>query len=168
MRRFSIASVVALTLVTASLAAAGGGKVVASARGDSHLTLHNVFGLSTLEVKTFTFHADLTSDGAARGRWHYKDVEDLVPWDTSGPVTCTTIRGNHAWVGGTIEHSSDPTYLGLDMWFQVVDNGEGHNAPPDITTLIGVGGAGQAQAYCDAANPPRFPWPVQHGNIQVR
>jgi hypothetical protein len=168
MRRFSVATVVVLALAAASLAAAGGGKVVASASGGSHLTLHDVFGLSTLQVKTFTFDATLTSDGSADGRWHYQDVEDGVTWDVDGPVTCATIVGNHAWVGGTIEHSSDPSYTGLDMWFQVLDNGEGSNAPPDITTLIGVGGAGEAQAYCDAARPARFPWPVEHGNIQVR
>jgi hypothetical protein len=168
MRRISIATVVVLALAAASFAAAGGGKVVASASGGSHLTLHNVFGLTTLEVKTFTFDAKQRSDGTSDGHWHYKDVEDGVTWNVDGPVTCTTIVGNHAWVGGTIEHSSDPSYTGLDMWFQVIDNGEGHNAPPDITTLIGVGVAGQAQAYCNAANPPRFPWPVEHGNIQVR
>ena len=168
MRRISIATVAVLALAAASLAAAGSGTVVASASGGSHLTLHNVFGLTSLEVKTFTFGAQRNSDGTSDGQWHYKDVEDGVTWDVDGPVTCTTIIGNHAWVGGTIEHSSDPSYTGLDMWFQVIDNGEGHNAPPDITTLIGVGVAGQAQAYCDAAAPARFPWPVENGNIQVR
>jgi hypothetical protein len=168
MRRISTAAVVVLALAAASLAAAGDGKVVASASGGSHLTLHNVFGLTTLQVKTFTFDAKLRSDGTADGHWHYKDVEDGVKWDVEGPVTCATIVGNHAWIGGTIKHSSDPSYTGLDMWFQVIDNGEGHNAPPDITTLIGVGAAGRAQAYCDAAAPPRFPWPIDHGNIEVR
>ena len=31
-----------------------------------------------------------------------------------------------------------PTYIGQDSWFQVIDNGEGSSAPPDITTLLGM------------------------------
>lgn len=171
MRRFSVAAALVLALAGASLATAGGGnEVVATASGASHFTLHNVFGLSTLEVRAFVFHARQKENGTADGGWFYSDVEDGAPWTTFGAVTCVTIRGNHAWVGGTIAYSSDPSVpRGRDLWFQVIDNG-GRGEPPDITTLVGVGLTGQAKAYCDAANPPRFPWPVEHsqGEIVVR
>jgi hypothetical protein len=165
----------AAALLTAGLALATGaaayghGATAASAGGASHLTLHDVFGLQTLELKSFTFEAKLGTDGSVTGHYDYRDVEDGVPFDASGPVTCLVVHGNHAWLGGTITASNDPTYVGQYSWFQVLDNGEGANAPSDITTLLGASDVpGTAQAYCDAAPNPRFPWPVQDGNIQVR
>jgi hypothetical protein len=168
MTRFSVAFALVLALASAGLATAGGGnEVVAIANGTSHFTLNDVFGLHTLEVTRFVFHARQEADGSAEGRWFYSDLEDGAPWTTFGDVTCVTIRGGHAWIGGTISYSSDPSVAtGLDMWFQVIDNGGGE---PDVTTLIGVGSAGQAKAYCDAANPARFPWTLGEGdgNIEV-
>jgi len=169
----SIRATVALAALCVALAtgtaAYGDGSTAASASGASHLTLHDVFGLQTLVLQTFTFEANLQTDGSVSGQYHYRDLEDGVPFDASGPVTCFVVHGNHAWLGGTITASNDPTYVGQDSWFQVIDNGEGANAPPDITTLLGASDVpGTAQAYCDAAPNPRFPWPVEDGNIQVR
>lgn len=167
-RKAAALFVVGLALATGAAAYAHG-STAASASGASHLTLHDVFGLQTLELKSFTFNAKLETDGSVSGHYEYRDVEDGVPFDAAGPVTCLVVHGNHAWVGGTIAASNDPTYVGQDSWFQVIDNGEGAKAPPDITTLLGTSDVpGTAQAYCDAAPNPRFPWNVQHGNIQVR
>jgi hypothetical protein len=117
MRRFSVAAALVLALASAGLATAGGGnEVVAIANGTSHFTLNDVFGLNTLEVTRFVFHARQESDGSAEGRWFYSDLEDGAPWTTFGDVTCLTIRGGHAWIGGTISYSSDPSIAtGLDM-----------------------------------------------------
>jgi hypothetical protein len=165
----------AAALITAGLALAtgaaayGNGSTAASASGASHLTLHDVFGLQTLVLQTFTFEAKLQADGSVSGQYHYRDLEDGVPFDASGPITCLVVHGNHAWLGGTITASNDPSYVGQDSWFQVIDNGEGANDPSDVTTLLGASDvAGTAQAYCDASPNPHFPWPVQLGNIQVR
>jgi hypothetical protein len=165
----------AAALLAAGLALATGaaayaqGSTEASASGASHLTLHDVFGLQTLVLKSFTFEAKQETDGSVGGHYSYSDVEDGVPFDASGPVTCFVVHGNHAWLGGTITASNGPSYVGQDSWFQVIDNGEGANAQPDITTLLGTSDVpGTAQAYCDSAPNPRFPWPVEQGNIQVR
>jgi hypothetical protein len=77
--------------------------------------------------------------------------------------------GNRAKIGGVITNSNDPTLPpGTFAWFQVFDNGEGSNAPPDRSSLIGFGDEAANEAFCNSANLPRFgPWDVQ-GNVQVR
>src|SRR5437868_8382718 len=123
-RKAAMLLLAGLALATGAAAYANG-STEASASGASHLTLHDVFGLQTLELKSFTFEAKRQTDGSVAGRYDYRDVEDGVPFDASGPVTCMVVHGNHAWVGGSIAASNDPTYVGQDSWFQVIDNGEG-------------------------------------------
>jgi hypothetical protein len=54
------------------------------------------------------------------------------------------------------------------MWFQVEDNGQGANNPPDWTTLLGASPeSGSAQEYCDNAPAVNFPFDIESGNIQV-
>jgi hypothetical protein len=85
-------------------------------------------------------------------------------------VTCLNVYdGNRAKIGGVIEVSNDPTLpVGTYAWFQVFDNGEGINAPPDRSSLIGFGNEAANEAFCNSAALPRFgPWDVQ-GDVQVR
>jgi hypothetical protein len=155
--------------LAASAPAAGGGPVAASANGGSVLDIHNMFGLELIEVQPFSFTAELYADGTVSGEYLYRTVDDGVPFLARGPITCAVIDGNRGWFGGLIENSSDPSLNGLDMWFQVADNTEpGADETPDMTTLIGVGGPGEAQGYCDGAPEPRFPFFLEHGDIQVR
>jgi hypothetical protein len=160
-------------LLYSGTASAGGG-VVASAGGSSKFQIHDQFGLALVDVQTFSFDAFVRADGSVGGSYNYKTIDyetaDSVGahFYAKGPLTCVVIRGNRAWLGGGIDSSSDPSLVGLEMWFQVKDNGEGGGAPPDISTLIGAGGPGTAQDYCDRAPEPRFPWEVEQGNIQVR
>ena len=159
---------VAFIALSATPASADGSRV-ASANGGSNLDLVDVFGLSLIEVQPFTFNVQIHEDGSVHGRYVYRSSEDGTPFNAAGPITCAVIAGNVAILGGLIETSSEPSLVGLDMWFQVADNGEpGADATPDMTTLIGAGGAGSAQDYCDRAPQPRFPFPIEHGNIQVR
>jgi hypothetical protein len=163
--------VIAIALVVGALAAAGAswaGGAGGSAKGGSHLTVHDVFGLQTLELRNFGFEAKLEADGTADGRFNYTEVDDGAPFHANGSVWCLTVIGSDAWVGGTIEHSSDPSYNGLGAWWHVTDNGEGAKAPPDITTFLGVGTAAQTQAFCDTHPAYRHPFPIDGGNIQVR
>jgi hypothetical protein len=166
-------TVLGALLVAAALAltASAGGDAagVATAQGNASFTLHDVFGLQTLELRKFSFNARRKADGRVTGRFDYHDVEDGAPFDAAGPLTCLTVQGNHAWLGGRVDTTNDPTVAGNEMWFQVIDNGGPRNPPLDITTLIGVSPvAGSAQAYCDTAPAPRFPWPVTDGHITVR
>ena len=154
-----------VALCAAGVAGAGGGS--SSATGGSHLVTHDVFGLETLELQNFGFNAE-QKGGGADGWFNYRDIEDGTPFSANGPVTCLTVIGSDAWIGGIIETSNDPTLVGAGAWWHVTDNGEGVNAPPDITTFLGVGTLAATQAFCDNHPPYRFPFSIDGGNIQVR
>lgn len=167
---FMLVTVVAALAVGATIASAegGGNRVVASANGASFLTLENQFGIGVIDVGPFTFEAMVHADGSVDGRYDYRSLEDGVPFDLRGPLTCVVIRGNRAWLGGIVEKADPESIEGQEMWFQVADHGEpGKNA--DVTTLVGVSEVpGSAQDYCDRAPEPRFPFVIDRGNIQVR
>ena len=166
MRRILLLTLLAgLAAAGTALAGSGGGP---SATGGSHLVAHDVFGLQTLELQDFGFTAQRKADGSADGWFTYRDVEDGAPFSAGGPVTCLTVIGRDAWIGGVIRSSNDPTVEGLGAWWHVTDNGEGPNDPPDITTFLGVGSLAATQAFCDNHPPHRFPFAIQGGNIQVR
>jgi hypothetical protein len=75
---------------------------------------------------------------------------------------------NRAKIGGIVTQSSDPTIAVGMFGFQVFDNGEDANAPPDQSSLVGFGGEAANEAFCNSPNLHRFgPWDVQ-GNVQVR
>jgi hypothetical protein len=131
------------TLAIAGAASAGGAG--GSASGGSHLTVHNVFGLQTLELRNFGFSATQTADGTANGWFNYTEVD-----------------------GATIEHANDPFYNGLGAWWHVTDNGDGANAPADITTFLGVGSLADTQTFCDTHPAYKHAFAIDGGNIQVR
>lgn len=152
-------------LSPAAVSAAGSGP---SASGGSHLTVHDVFGLDTLVLQEFGFTARLASDGSADGWFDYRDVEDGAPFTAGGEVTCLTVIGEDAWIGGTITKSNEPTFVGLGGWWHVTDNGQGAGSSPDITTFLGVGSLEATAAFCADHPPYRFPFPIDGGDIQVR
>lgn len=149
-------------------AAASGGSGGGSADGGVHLTVHDVFGLSTLELQTFGFNARIRADGSADGWFTYREIDDGAPFTADGAVTCLTVIGNDAWIGGVIRRSNDPSYDGVGAWWHVTDNGEGAGAPPDVTTFMGAGSLEATQSFCDNHPAYRHPFPVDSGNLQVR
>ena len=57
-------------------------------------------------------------------------------FSVEGPVTCLSIRGNEAWIGGTVARiespdAEDQSLVGVDMWWRVQDNGQGAGDAPD-------------------------------------
>lgn len=170
MRRRALTTTVVLPMLVGLLAmgptaSAGAGP---SASGGSHLTVHDVFGLDTLVLQAFGFSARLMSDGSADGWFQYRDVEDGTPVTAGGPVSCLTVIGTDAWIGGTITLSDDPTLVGMGAWWHVTDNGQGAGSSPDITTFLGVGSQDATAAFCADHPPYRFPFPIDGGDIQVR
>ncbi|HKG95126.1 MAG TPA: hypothetical protein VKA84_24630 [Gemmatimonadaceae bacterium] len=135
---------------------------------------------AVLEGK-FAFTARQYADGSAGGEFHqYRPDLDMLMW---GEVTCLTVDPveRRAWVGGVITkvQSDNPAVLadpvlqpGRDVWFRVVDYGEGADAPPDRTTVFGFEGVIPSSAeYCRTQPWPAGDartWPVTSGNIQVR
>jgi hypothetical protein len=127
------------------------------------------FSVSSVDVGPFTWHAQIQADGTVDGAYAYTQTNSSTGavLTVEGPLTCVVLIGNHVWVGGMIEESSRDSLIGLNMWFQAQDNGEGANAPPDMSTTIGAGGPGTAQQYCDDHPPALFPHLIERGNVQV-
>jgi hypothetical protein len=166
---FLLAAIVAALTVPAALAAPGG--PVASASGGIHWTipLPNAFGVEVVS-QPLAFNARKYADGSVSGRFEYHQIVEGTSFDFNVDVTCMNVYdGDRAKIGGVVTSSSDPTIPpGTYAWFQVFDNGEGPNAAPDQSSLVGFGDEAANEAFCDSPNLPRFgPWDVQ-GNVQVR
>jgi hypothetical protein len=154
-------------LAATSSAAANDNGVVQSASGGYGFS--GTAAGSFFEIGPFTWNVQLRGDRSVHGRYNYTQVRDGgVPLTVRGSLTCATIIGNHVWVGGIIEDSSRASLIGLDMWFQAQDNGEGANDAPDMSSTIGAAPAPAAQKYCDDHPAVLFPFLVERGNLQVR
>ena len=161
----------------ASANASAGSPIVASANGGGHYVLQGV-----LDVQ-FAFTALERSDGRSSGSFHQRLVNDGGSIDFRGAVTCVTTDPvtHRAWIGGVVteNRSTDPAFRqgihepGHDVWFRVVDYGEGEASLPDRTTFMGFEGAAgffTSEAYCLGRPWPEGDartWPVTSGNIQV-
>src|SRR5215210_864769 len=169
--RHLLAAAVAAGLLVVPATAAGGSGVVASANGGMHWTipLPNAFGVEVVN-QPLAFNARKYADGSVKGQFEYHQIVEGESFNFHVDVTCMNVYdGNRAKIGGEIKNSNDPTLPpGTFAWFQVFDNGEGSNAVPDQSSLVGFGTEAANEAFC--ANPalPRFgPWDVR-GNVQVR
>ena len=82
-------------------------------------------------------------------------------------ITCFTITGNIARVGGIVNRTSGAgAPPGTEGFITVIDNGEGKNAPSDLASPAGIG-PGTASAHCvTGLFQPVFP--IDRGNIEVR
>lgn len=133
---------------------------------------------------SFTYEALTAGPGGAKGSLHFVLLFQGQHVEFEGDVTCVTFDAatNRAWVGGVItaNRSVHPSYttartqVGHDIWFRVVDYGEGSTAPDDRTTFVGFEGDRDiptSAAYC-ALQPwvagDASTWPVVEGNLQVR
>jgi len=154
----------------APAAAAGhGGSVAARVYGHTYVLLGpSVFGV-TVQQDPLTYHVVKLADGTVHGRWRYDYWESGQQTTFSGPVTCMSVSGNRAWVGGLVTASSDPAQVGMGAWWQVADNGTGrHPVVPDQTTFVGFGTMAQTIAYCDGEPAPHFIFDVQLGGVRVQ
>jgi hypothetical protein len=168
-RRAILTAILAATTALAAAGAATGehNGVVASASGGYSMT--GTAAGSTFVIHPFTFNVRVYEDGSVAGRFNYTQVRDGVVLKATGSLDCAVIAGNQAWVGGVIEDSSRENLIGLDMWFQVQDNGEpGSDETPDMSSTLGAGGPGTGDQYCADHPPVRFPFFLDAGNLQVR
>jgi hypothetical protein len=168
-RRTALIVILAVPCLAALAGGAAGGSngVVASASGGYGMS--GTAAGSNFVIHPFTFNVRVYADGSADGRFNYTQVRDGVALTAKGSLDCAVILGNQAWVGGVIEESSRPSLIGLDMWFQVQDNGEpGADETPDMSSTLGAGGPGTGEQYCADHPPVRFPFFLDVGNLQVR
>ncbi len=141
------------------------------------------YDLAGLPVQ-FAFTATVNPLGAAAGEFHiFADEGGGLTIDVSATVICLAQDPlNHrAWIGALVTRngSTDPDFQtdinqpGDDVWFRVLDGGEGAGAV-DRTTFTGFKGAAGIQTspeYCAARLWPdnnARTWPVTSGNISVR
>ena len=121
-------------------------------------------------------------DAAGQMRFSVELGGELIEFH--GVTTCMAVDDaqGRAWIGGVITHnrSTHPGWttpihqVGKDIWFRVLDSGEGSAAPPDRSTFVGFEGGGgiiTSQEYCEAQIWPdgnARTVPQASGDIQVR
>lgn len=118
---------------------------------------------------TIAFIVQVDDEGNAIGEMqaHFSVPDETVHLD----LTCLSVKGNEAWIGGTVTQS-DPTGNLLDHVYivRVQDNGQGRGRPPDRMSFFRAGGAlGPARCLDQPADGEfdlHFPW--VSGNIQIR
>lgn len=162
------ASLDALTAQGAGSHASGGGRLI----------VNNQF------EGTFVFNAVQTGNSATVGQLHYSLLFQGLHVEFYGRVTCFAVDPvtHRAWIGGVVTRnlSEHPTYttprtqVGRDIWFRVVDYGEGAGAVADRSTFVGFEGDRNiitSAEYCATrlwVDGDVGTQPVTHGNIQVK
>jgi hypothetical protein len=109
----------------------------------------------------FSFSAGGFADGSAVGALHFSTDLGGLAIEFRGRVTCMAVDPgtNRAWIGGvvTANSSTHPGFttaihqVGKDIWFRVVDYGDGASGVADRTTFVGFEGGGGIQTsaeYC--------------------
>jgi hypothetical protein len=138
---------------------------------------------NTSDVR-FNFNAVATGGGFAGQLFQSFEFGGLLI-EFRGRVTCVSVDSvnRRAWIGGVVteNNSTHPqfttarTQVGRDIWFRVVDYGEGSGAPqPDRSTIPGF--EGDRGIITSAEYCATQPWvdgdvathPLIKGNIQVR
>ena len=162
----------------ARLSATGENRVVLSSSGGGHYFLQNAFDVQ------FAYTAKELADGTVQGKFHESLLLEGETVAFRGDVICMAVDPvNHrAWIGAVITEnaSTHPAFQewyhqpGEDVWFRVVDYGEGSDAPADRKTFMGfenTPGIPTSEVYCQLqiwpADDART-WPVTEGNIQVQ
>lgn len=119
--------------------------------------------------RNFSFTALERADGSVSGQFEFQARH--VPIRVHGRVTCLTIVGNAAWLGGVVEQVSDPPFItppGTPVRWRVVDNGQGAVSPPDQVSGFGPAPGGDELAYCATTPAAPLLLEVARGNLQVR
>jgi len=107
------------------------------------------------ELTTFAYNAVRQGTGDVNG--HFVYVFRAAEFSMEGDVTCATVVGNVAWLGGVIttvksDDPADQSFVGTDVWWRVEDNGDGGSGTPDRTTSLLLtlpGDPTTAQSWCN-------------------
>ena len=142
----------------------GKGAVTQSVSGSGNFTDANG------DFRTFSFNAKLHADGSVSGQWErVNHRENASESKSHGVVTCFTIDGNQAWLGGYATSGVFSDAPNNEVYWRVMDNGQGNNSDPDQISLQAVGRVpGTASFYCEG----KFETPVFNdvaaGDIQIK
>jgi hypothetical protein len=156
-RLFSILAVVVLVLAVSGTAVAAPGLPKATGGGIVEWPGGNVtYGFTAQQV-------DSTGNATGQAQFHHRD-SDLSNHVEVLYLAVDTATGD-AWVGGNITKSTNPAYVGMEVYWRVQDNGEGGKATgPDMVSTVVIG----SPAITALAKPalPLRAW--TNGNVQVR
>lgn len=145
--------------------------ITESVTGSTHMTVPlSVFDPSLegdAEMRTLSYNALRHADGSVSGQYRYCVAVQGIADTVHGTIICLKVEGNRAWIGATVDQTTDHTIEGLFSWWQVADNGQGAHQPADRTTFLGFGTLAETIAYCEGPEP-NFIFDIEHGNIQVR
>jgi hypothetical protein len=153
------ATLAAALALSAGTASAAGNGIVASATGSGHIDVSG-------NLRTFTFNAGTDSSGVTSGQTEAHCRNAGISWH--GTIDCLNVLGNVATMSGVVTDISPVTPpffdVGSHILFQVIDNGEGSNPPPDLISLtffFGTPDPGCTGFGVFATTP------VEEGNVQV-
>jgi len=134
---------------------------VASATGSGHIQVSDT-------LRTFTFNANTDSSGVTKGQTQGENRSAGIKWH--GSITCLNVVGNVATMSGVLTDVTaglgDPFLVGNFIQFQVIDMGEGQNAPPDLISLTLFFPTGTPDPGCTVPQITAT-IPILHGNVQV-
>ena len=161
----AVLAVATLFLVLRGVQSLSATQLDASATGVAHVVLSDrvdpVCGSAC--AQRWTMNAVSADDGSAVGQFELFS-EEGGGIRVHGSMTCLSIEGNEAQLGGVITQSDIPDLIGLKVTWLVVDNGEGQGSPDQTTDLFG-----NRDCESDLKSLPRFElFDVIHGDIQVR
>jgi len=131
--------------------------------------------ISGAAPRRITFAAVRHADGSVSGEYLLNTPGVEIPGFFTrihANIICFRIVGNEARIGGVVDQSSDPGFLGRDMAFLAKDNGEGFNNPADRLSppFIPTGIENFAATFCEESaqlsDPPLYP--IENGNVQIR
>jgi len=127
---------------------------------------HSFVGL-TEDLREFTFHAVEHPDGSITGSYKVERTDTGAYFITE--VSCLSVDGNVAWVGGHIVETNIATVrVGTVSYFWAEDGGEGDDTQ-DIVSVARINdAAGRDVEFC--TNRPKIlpPIAVAVGNVQIR
>lgn len=171
----SMVALIALALLAAAAPAAASPPAGSTGSG--------TYALLGTTPAALDYAAVALPNGDAAGELFVSTVFQGFAIEFEGDVTCVTVDAaeHHAWIGGVItaNRSAHPSYttartqVGHDIWFRVVDYGEGSDDAADRASFVGFEGdldIPTSAAYCAlqpwAADDART-WAVTDGNLQV-
>ena len=148
--------------------AAPGGASLDQGTAGHHVTGsgHSTLGL-TDDLREFTFHAIEHPNGSVSGSYKVERTDTGQYFIVD--VSCLSVAGNTAFVGGHIVETNIATVVvGSVSYFWAQDNGEGGD-PPDIVSVARINDRAGADVEFCTTHPLRLPpITVQMGNVQVR
>jgi hypothetical protein len=164
---------ISLTLLLFALAIlpvqAGGNQVVEIVNGHTRMTVPLSVFDPNLEgdavMRRLNYHMNKRVDGTVTGQYDYELAVQGVVDTVSGHIICFKAEDNRAWIGATVDESSDPDVIGLFSWWQVADNSGSGQA--DRTTFLGFGSLEATLDYCEGP-APNFIFDIDEGNVLVQ